>query len=102
MSFTQNEDKTGDASAVTFLYRMVPGVAPSSFGLNVAALAGIPEDLLRCASAKSRVLRATTELRRQRLDSLRRLFELLFSSGIWLLLLLDLHRALALTQDIRR
>ena len=31
---------------VTFLYKLVDGVCPDSFGINVARLANIPEDVL--------------------------------------------------------
>ena len=37
---------------LTFLYTLVPGVAPRSFGLHVARIAGLPESLLRCAARK--------------------------------------------------
>ena len=36
---------------VTFLYTAVPGAAPSSFGLNVARMAGLPDDVL-CRAAE--------------------------------------------------
>ncbi|KAK3732903.1 hypothetical protein QZH41_012683, partial [Actinostola sp. cb2023] len=39
--------------SVTFLYRLVKGVAERSYGLNVARLAGIPRDILAVASGKS-------------------------------------------------
>jgi DNA mismatch repair protein MSH3 len=38
---------------VTFLYKLVPGVASSSFGLNVARMAGLPLSVLRRATGKA-------------------------------------------------
>ena len=37
---------------VTFLYKLVPGLASSSHGLNVARMAGIPESVLSIARRK--------------------------------------------------
>ncbi|CAN1353026.1 DNA mismatch repair protein MSH6 [Linum perenne] len=38
---------------VTFLYRLTPGACPKSYGVNVARLAGLPENVLQIAAAKS-------------------------------------------------
>jgi len=46
---------------VTFLYKLHRGVAPSSFGLNVARLAGIPEAILKVAQEKSREMGALSK-----------------------------------------
>jgi DNA mismatch repair protein MSH6 len=35
-----------DESTITFLYTLGEGVCPKSFGINVARLAGLPEDVL--------------------------------------------------------
>lgn len=35
-----------DESTITFLYTLGEGVCPRSFGINVARLAGLPEDVL--------------------------------------------------------
>jgi DNA mismatch repair protein MSH6 len=35
-----------DESTITFLYTLGDGVCPKSFGINVARLAGLPEDVL--------------------------------------------------------
>jgi DNA mismatch repair protein MSH6 len=40
----ENEEK--DESTITFLYTLGEGVCPKSFGINVARLAGLPEDVL--------------------------------------------------------
>ncbi|GBM87642.1 DNA mismatch repair protein Msh3 [Araneus ventricosus] len=41
-----NEDDLSDIETVTFLYNVVSGVSEKSYGINVAALAGIPKDVL--------------------------------------------------------
>lgn len=45
---------------VTFLYKFVGGACPKSYGMNVARLAGIDENVLRCATEKSSELEAIT------------------------------------------
>ena len=40
--------------SVTFLYHLVNGAAARSYGLNVARLAGIPNEIINTAAAKSR------------------------------------------------
>lgn len=53
----QDDRNLKDSSpAVTFLYRLVQGVAQRSYGLNVARLAGIPGDILEKATTKSHEL----------------------------------------------
>ncbi|XP_018475958.1 DNA mismatch repair protein MSH6 [Raphanus sativus] len=44
---------TGGVEEVTFLYRLTPGACPKSYGVNVARLAGLPDDLLQRAVIKS-------------------------------------------------
>lgn len=41
-------------SNITFLYTLGEGVCPKSFGINVARLAGLPEEVLKIAEQKSR------------------------------------------------
>ena len=41
---------------VEFLYKLTPGVAHRSFGLNVARMAGLPASVLRAAGAKASAL----------------------------------------------
>ena len=50
--------------SVTFLYNLVNGAAARSYGLNVARLAGIPDDVLKKAAAKSRELENLITARR--------------------------------------
>jgi len=42
-----------DSEKVIFLYKFIEGDCPKSFGMNVARLAGIPEDVLLKAKHKS-------------------------------------------------
>jgi DNA mismatch repair ATPase MutS len=44
-----NNDNTGNSN-ITFLYTLGPGAVPKSFGINVAKLAGLPDEVL--ANAK--------------------------------------------------
>lgn len=47
-----------DGSAeITFTYRMISGIAHRSFGVWVAKLAGLPEDVLDIAHRKSAAMR---------------------------------------------
>lgn len=57
MSFRQQEEEEGSGGGgVTLLYRSVPGISPSSFGLNVARMAGIPPPVVSRAGEVSRTL----------------------------------------------
>ena len=55
MSFLQNSSDTGssDSSSITFLFKLVGGISPGSFGLNVARIAGVPRALIERAAAVS-------------------------------------------------
>jgi DNA mismatch repair ATPase MutS len=44
-------DKEGKEQRVTFLYTLAPGPCPKSFGINVARLAQLPEQV--CTTATS-------------------------------------------------
>ena len=50
--------------SVTFLYHLVNGAAARSYGLNVARLAGIPNEILKEAASKSRELENLITTRR--------------------------------------
>ncbi|KAI3741753.1 hypothetical protein L1987_59429 [Smallanthus sonchifolius] len=43
----------GGLEEVTFLYKLTPGACPKSYGVNVARLAGLPDDVLKKAAIKS-------------------------------------------------
>ena len=45
---------------MVFLYQLQPGVAGGSYGLNVAALAGLQVDILRVARHKARQMEEST------------------------------------------
>ena len=52
-----SEGGEGDTvPSVTFLYHLVNGAAARSYGLNVARLAGIPNEILNMAAEKSHEL----------------------------------------------
>ena len=48
-----------DYEKVVFLYQLERGEAGGSYGLNVAALAGLPHSILRLAQTKSKQLQQT-------------------------------------------
>ncbi|KAJ7172624.1 muts domain V-domain-containing protein [Mycena filopes] len=58
---------------VTFLYRLTSGIAPDSFGVECARLAGIPESILKNATSESSKMESTVATRAKRNMSLRRL-----------------------------
>uniref|UniRef100_A0A8D2IY79 DNA mismatch repair protein MSH3 n=1 Tax=Varanus komodoensis TaxID=61221 RepID=A0A8D2IY79_VARKO len=49
---------------VTFLYRLTREVASRSYGLNVAKLAEVPEEIIKKASQKSKQLERLTDMKR--------------------------------------
>jgi DNA mismatch repair ATPase MutS len=55
MGFLLNDDNTPDAQhpVITFLYKLVSGVEPRSYGLNVARLAQLPATVIATAEEKS-------------------------------------------------
>lgn len=63
--------------SVTFLYHLVNGAAARSYGLNVARLAGIPNEIINTAAAKSREMENLIMSRR----SIKTSFEEIFSKS---------------------
>ena len=66
------EDSRAIASAavaaipkVTFLYRLAPGVADRSFGLNVARMAHLPQQVIACAAVRASDMESSTLKRAQ-------------------------------------
>ena len=57
MSYVQNlPDATSKSTAlpeITFLYKLTPGLADRSFGLNVARMASLPESAVQKAAVKA-------------------------------------------------
>ncbi|XP_043920172.1 DNA mismatch repair protein Msh3 [Protopterus annectens] len=65
-------DEEGDVSSpefLTFLYQLTRGAAARSYGLNVARLADIPEEVLRLAVQKSQELEGLTNTKRKMVQS---------------------------------
>jgi DNA mismatch repair protein MSH6 len=54
---------------VTFLYTLEKGSCPKSYGVNVARLAGLPENVLVAAARRSAALEAEALARRRRGDA---------------------------------
>ncbi|VDI57396.1 DNA mismatch repair protein MSH3 [Mytilus galloprovincialis] len=79
MSFMVNEDsgKRGDedsSNVVTFLYQLVSGCAGKSYGLNVARLASIPQDILNTAAKKSQEFHNLIVMKREREEEFRNIY----------------------------
>jgi DNA mismatch repair ATPase MutS len=48
--FVADQDLGDEDEEVVFLYKLEPGPTESSFGLNVAKMAGLPNDILQMAT----------------------------------------------------
>jgi DNA mismatch repair protein MSH6 len=57
-SSQSNQNQTTDDNSITFLYTLGEGTCPKSFGINVAQLAGLPEEVLRKAKQISSTFEA--------------------------------------------
>lgn len=64
MGFIENNEQEDKLSKITFLYRLVYGMANKSFGLNVARIAGIPSNIIDVARNKSQELERTLTITR--------------------------------------
>ena len=57
MSYVQNlpeaKSKSTALPEITFLYKLTPGLADRSFGLNVARMASLPESAVQKAAVKA-------------------------------------------------
>ncbi|XP_062369550.1 DNA mismatch repair protein Msh3 [Cinclus cinclus] len=80
MAFLLNEDEdepsqhTGsemeeNPEFITFLYQITEGVSARSYGLNVAKLADIPEEILKTAAHKSKELERIVNMKRKKMKS---------------------------------
>lgn len=49
LMFSAGRGASSDSASICFLYKLRPGVCPSSYGLEVAALAGIPRSITQRA-----------------------------------------------------
>ena len=70
-----------DYDKVVFLYQLERGEARGSYGLNVAALAGLPTSILKLAQAKSKQLQQTV-YDKTPIASIKKLIELIFKDSI--------------------
>ncbi|KAL7268570.1 Mismatch repair protein msh3 [Rhizina undulata] len=62
-AFMGFEEKGDGSEDITFLYKLVEGLAHRSYGLNVARLAGVPKSCLETAAIKSKQLEDALVLR---------------------------------------
>ncbi|XP_071587443.1 DNA mismatch repair protein Msh3 isoform X1 [Heliangelus exortis] len=78
MAFLVNEEESPEQkgcedeenpSFITFLYQITKGVSARSYGLNVAKLADIPEEILKKAAYKSKELETIVNMKRKKLKS---------------------------------
>jgi DNA mismatch repair protein MSH6 len=51
------EDPTKET--ITFLYKLITGPCPKSYGFNAARLAGLPDQVIRIAHQKAKEFEAT-------------------------------------------
>uniref|UniRef100_A0A8C0AR75 DNA mismatch repair protein MSH3 n=1 Tax=Buteo japonicus TaxID=224669 RepID=A0A8C0AR75_9AVES len=63
MAFLVNEEES-NPEFITFLYQITKGVSARSYGLNVAKLADIPEEILKKAAHKSKELERIVNMKR--------------------------------------
>ncbi|XP_072272312.1 DNA mismatch repair protein Msh3 [Pyxicephalus adspersus] len=67
---TSNEPEVADnPEYITFLYQITRGIAARSYGLNVAKLADIPEEVLKKAANKSKELEGLVEMKRKKMKT---------------------------------
>lgn len=78
MAFLVNEEESAEQKGpedgenpefITFLYQITKGVSARSYGLNVAKLADIPEEILKKAADKSKELETIVNMKRKKLKS---------------------------------
>ncbi|XP_042678835.1 DNA mismatch repair protein Msh3 isoform X3 [Centrocercus urophasianus] len=78
MAFLVNEEESAEQKGfeeeenpefITFLYQITKGVTARSYGLNVAKLADIPEEILKKAAHKSKELERLVNMKRKKLKS---------------------------------
>lgn len=59
-SAAPTEEVEPPGANISFLFKLTPGVAHRSFGLNVARMAGLPPGLVRRAGAKATEMEQAT------------------------------------------
>lgn len=56
----ENENEADPTQeSITFLYKMISGPCPKSYGFNAARLAGISDDVIRVAYTKAKELESS-------------------------------------------
>ncbi|XP_033634237.1 DNA mismatch repair protein Msh3-like [Asterias rubens] len=70
----KEKDQPSALDVITFLYQLVPGVAARSYGLNVARLAAVQDDIIKVAATKSRELEKIVMATRANKLSLKKLW----------------------------
>src|SRR3990167_6635125 len=60
-----------NSKEVVFLYQLEEGVCPSSYGMNVASVAGIPQSVISISSFYAPLVLGLTELRKDNCESRR-------------------------------
>ncbi|XP_060571566.1 DNA mismatch repair protein Msh3-like [Ruditapes philippinarum] len=76
MSFLLNDEESvsEDGEEITFLHDLKEGIAARSYGLNVARLANIPDNIVKIAAVKSHDMEKSEHAHRIRREIFQRLF----------------------------
>ena len=56
-TFKSKTDGNSESKELVFLYRLTSGACPESYGLQVAVMAGIPEQVIKAASKAGQVIK---------------------------------------------
>lgn len=56
-TFRSKSEGSSESKELVFLYRLASGACPESYGLQVAVMAGIPEQVIKTASKAGQVIR---------------------------------------------
>ncbi|XP_063309797.1 DNA mismatch repair protein Msh3 [Pelobates fuscus] len=67
---------------ITFLYQITKGIAARSYGLNVAKLADIPEEVLKKAACKSKELELLVNTRRKKMKTFQKAWNIFCSAEL--------------------
>ncbi|XP_077318590.1 DNA mismatch repair protein Msh3 [Lithobates pipiens] len=66
---TKESEVADNPEYITFLYQITRGIAARSYGLNVAKLADVPEEVLKKAACKSKELEGLVEMKRKKMKT---------------------------------
>ncbi|PIO39768.1 hypothetical protein AB205_0154590 [Aquarana catesbeiana] len=67
--FIKDSEVADNPEYITFLYQITRGIAARSYGLNVAKLADVPEEVLKKAACKSKELEGLVEMKRKKMKT---------------------------------